>query len=128
MGYANVSYTSFFLDPHVFQFAWGLTEAHRTKRGQGKWLLRELLRRSLPEELIDRPKVGFGIPVGTWLRGPLRPWADELLDPALIAEQGLLDPSVVGQKWAAHRDENADLTHQIWPLLMFQAWLVEESR
>ncbi len=117
-----------FLDPHVFQFAWGLTEAHRTKRGQGKWLLRELLRRSLPEELIDRPKVGFGIPVGTWLRGPLRPWADELLDPALIAEQGLLDPSVVGQKWAAHRDENADLTHQIWPLLMFQAWLVEESR
>jgi asparagine synthase (glutamine-hydrolysing) len=117
-----------FLDPHVFQFAWGLTEAHRTRRGQGKWLLRDLLRRSLPEELINRPKVGFGIPVGTWLRGPLRTWADELLDPALVAEQGLLDPSVVGRKWTAHRDEGADLTFQIWSLLMFQAWLVEESR
>jgi asparagine synthase (glutamine-hydrolysing) len=116
-----------FLDPDLFQFAWGLSNDHRVRNGQGKWLLRELLRRSLPDHLIDRPKKGFAIPVGQWLRGPLRSWADDLLDPSLIMEQGLIDPTVVRQRWTAHRNGSADLTAQIWTLLMFQAWLVEES-
>ncbi len=117
-----------FLDPDLFQFAWGLSNDHRVRNGQGKWLLRELLRRSLPDHLIDRPKMGFGVPVGQWLRGPLRSWADELLDPALVKEQGLLDPAVVQQRWMTHRDGRADLTFQVWALLMFQAWLVAETR
>ena len=117
-----------FLDPDLFQFAWGLSNDHRVRNGQGKWLLRELLRRSLPDHLIDRPKMGFGVPVGQWLRGPLRSWADELLDPALVKEQGLLDPAVVQQRWMTHRDGRADLTFQVWSLLMFQAWLVAETR
>jgi asparagine synthase (glutamine-hydrolysing) len=72
--------------------------------------------------------MGFGVPVGQWLRGPLRSWADELLDPALVDEQGLLDPVIVERRWSAHREGRADLTFQVWSLLMFQAWLVEESR
>ena len=117
-----------FLDPDLFGFAWSLSNRHRYRNGQGKWLLRELLRRSLPDHLIDRPKMGFGVPVGQWLRGPLRPWADSLLDPSLIREQGLLSPTAVEHRWRAHRDGHADLTFQVWSLLMFQAWLVEESR
>ena len=117
-----------FLDPDLFRFAWGLSRDQRVRNGQGKWLLRELLRRSLPDHLIDRPKMGFGVPVGQWLQGPLRSWADELLDPALVEEQGLLDPVMVERRWSAHREGRADLTFQVWSLLMFQAWLVEESR
>jgi asparagine synthase (glutamine-hydrolysing) len=116
-----------FLDPDLFAFAWGLSREHRVRNGQGKWVLRELLRRSLPDHLIDRPKMGFGVPVGQWLRGPLRSWADELLDPALVDEQGLLDPVIVERRWTTHREGRADLTFQVWSLLMFQAWLVEES-
>jgi asparagine synthase (glutamine-hydrolysing) len=116
-----------FLDPDLFRFAWGLPHDHRVRKGQGKWVLRELLRRSLPDYLIDRPKMGFGVPIGHWLRGPLRSWADELLDPVLVKEQGFLDPTAVHQRWTTHRDGRADLTHQIWSLLMFQAWLVEET-
>jgi asparagine synthase (glutamine-hydrolysing) len=116
-----------FLDPDLFRFAWGLPHDHRVRKGQGKWVLRELLRRSLPDHLIDRPKMGFGVPIGHWLRGPLRSWADELLDPVLVKEQGFLDPTAVHQRWTTHRDGRADLTHQIWSLLMFQAWLVEET-
>ena len=115
-----------FLDPEMFDFAWSLSGDQRAKNGQGKWLLRELLRQSLPDHLIDRPKMGFGIPVGQWLRGPLRSWADELLDPSLVNEQGLLDPAVVDRRWTAHRGGRADLTHQVWSLLMFQAWLVAQ--
>jgi asparagine synthase (glutamine-hydrolysing) len=116
-----------FLDPDLFAFAWGLSREHRVRNGQGKWVLRELLRRSLPDHLIDRPKMGFGVPVGQWLRGPLRSWADELLDPALVKEQGLLDPVTVERRWTTHREGRADLTFQVWSLLMFQAWLVKES-
>ena len=117
-----------FLDPDLFQFAWGLSHSDRVREGQGKWILRELLRRDLPDNLIDRPKMGFGIPVGQWLRGPLRSWADDLLDPTLVREQGLLDPLIVQQRWMDHREGRADLTFQIWSILMFQAWLVGGPR
>ena len=112
-----------FLHPDVFSFAWGLSHDHRLRGGQGKWLLRKLLRRSLPDHLVDRPKMGFGIPIGEWLRGPLCRWAEELLDPALIREQGFLNPTTVERRWVAHRDGVADLSFQVWSLLMFQAWL-----
>ena len=115
-----------FLDPDLFNFAWGLSSADRARRGESKWLLRELLRRSLPDNLIDRPKMGFGVPVGQWLRGPLRSWAEELLCPALVKEQGILDPLIVERRWKAHREGRADLTLQIWSLLMFQSWLVTQ--
>jgi len=115
-----------FLDPGLFSLAWGLRPDQRVRDGRGKWLLKELLRRSLPDELIDRPKMGFGIPVGDWLRGPLRQWAGELLDPALVAEQGFLDPVMVQRRWDDHLAGRGDLVFQVWSLLMFQAWLVSE--
>ncbi|MDP6868392.1 MAG: asparagine synthase (glutamine-hydrolyzing) [Acidimicrobiales bacterium] len=115
-----------FLDPDLFSLAWGLRPDQRIREGRGKWLLKELLRRSLPDELIDRPKMGFGIPVGDWLRGPLRGWADELLDPGLVVEQGLLDPEMVRRRWEDHLAGRGDLVFQVWSLLMFQAWLVSE--
>ena len=116
-----------FLDPGLFAFAWGLRSDQRVRDGRGKWLLKELLRESLPDSLIDRPKMGFGIPVGDWLRGPLRGWAEELLDPSLVSEQGFLNPEVVSGRWSDHVERRGDLTFQIWSLLMFQAWLVAEQ-
>ena len=114
-----------FLDPALFEFAWGLSADDRVRDGQGKWVLRELLRRSLPDHLVDRPKMGFGVPIGDWIRGPMRPWAEDLLDPKLVSSQGYLDPEVVTGEWHAHRDCKADLTPQVWSLLMFQSWLAE---
>ncbi|MEI2419160.1 asparagine synthase C-terminal domain-containing protein, partial [Arthrospira platensis SPKY2] len=85
------------LDPAVFEFAWRLDPADRIRDGGGKWPLRQLLKRSLPEHLVDRPKMGFGVPVGQWLREPLRSWGDELLDPVAFRQQGYLDPVAVRQ-------------------------------
>jgi len=114
-----------FLDPGLFRFAWGPASDHRIRDGQGKWIVRQSLRRVLPDHLIDRPKVGFGIPIDEWLRGPLRPWADDLLDPAVIAGQGYLDPGLVAGYWRSHCDRTDDFTYQLWAILMFQAWLAE---
>ena len=114
-----------FLDPGLFRFAWGPASDHRIRDGQGKWIVRQSLRRVLPDHLIDRPKVGFGVPIDEWLRGPLRPWADDLLDPAVIAGQGYLDPGLVAGYWRSHCDRTDDFTYQLWAILMFQAWLAE---
>ena len=116
-----------FLDPALFRFAWGLPIDYRMQSGQGKWIIRQLLRRSLPDHLIDRPKIGFGVPISEWLRGPLESWANDLLDPSLVASQGFLDPELVAQYWANHRAKSGDFTYHLWALLMFQAWLVESG-
>jgi asparagine synthase (glutamine-hydrolysing) len=110
------------LDPTLFGFAWRLHSDDRVRAGNGKWVLRGLLHRHVPAELVDRPKMGFGIPVGDWLRGPLRGWVEDLLDPTLLAEQGHLDPEAVSARWTAHLDGRTDLIFQLWPILMFQAW------
>ena len=114
-----------FLDPELYRFAWGLPADHRIRDGQGKWIVRQFLRRQLPDHLIDRPKVGFGVPIGEWLRGPLKSWADDLLDPGLIASQEYLDPALVSRLWRSHSDRTDDFTYQLWAILMFQAWLTE---
>ena len=110
------------LDPTLFGFAWRLHGDDRVRAGNGKWVLRGLVHRHVPAELVDRPKMGFGIPVGDWLRGPLRGWVEDLLDPTLLAEQGHLDPEAVSARWTAHLDGRTDLILQLWPILMFQAW------
>lgn len=115
------------LDPEVYEFAWRLAPADRFREGGGKWPLRHLLMRSLPEHLIDRPKKGFGVPVGEWLRGPLATWAEDLLNPVALRRQGYLDTTTVRRLWQAHLDRTADHTHSLWSILMFQAWLQENS-
>jgi len=109
------------LDPNVV--AWSRTHPVPTRGGTSpKWPLREILLRRVPSELIDRPKMGFGVPVGSWLRGPLRSWADGLLDPQMIAQDGLLNPKPIRDMWSAHQRGGVDLGFPLWTVLMFQAW------
>ncbi len=110
-----------FLDHRVAELAWQLPLSMKIRGGVGKWVLRQLLDRHVPRALIDRPKAGFAIPIGPWLRGPLRSWADDLLDPALLRRQGWLQPEPVQRLWREHL-AGADHTPRLWSVLMWQAW------
>ncbi len=111
-----------FLDHRVAELAWRLPPSMRIRGGQGKWALRQLLDRHVPRTLIERPKQGFGIPLGDWLRGPLRPWAEPLLDPARLAREGHFHPAPITARWAQHLAGRGDHTASLWAVLMFQAW------
>lgn len=106
------------LDHRVVEFAWRLPWTRR----QGKRLLRTLLGRYLPRELYERPKMGFEVPIGPWLRGPLRAWAEDLLDTDTVRRGGVFSAPQVGQAWRKHLDGSADSPHLIWAILMFEAW------
>jgi asparagine synthase (glutamine-hydrolysing) len=113
------------LDPDVFSFAWGLHPDDRVKNGIGKWPLRQLLNRYVPAEIVERPKMGFGVPINKWLRNELRDWASELLDGQLLKEQGYFHAELIVRMWDEHVSETADRSTELWPILMFQAWLQE---
>ena len=110
------------LDHRLVELAWRLPMHMKVRGGVGKWVLRELLARDLPRPLFERPKAGFGIPVGSWLRGPLRPWAEDLLSPASLAADELFDVAAVRRVWDDHTSGRWDAGHELWPMLMFQAW------
>jgi asparagine synthase (glutamine-hydrolysing) len=112
-----------FLDRRVFDLAWRLPMDVKLREGTTKWLLRQVLYRHVPSELVERPKMGFGFPIGAMLRGPLRPWAEELLDEGRLRRQGLLDPAPVRRAWRQHVNGRADLAHELWDILALQAWL-----
>lgn len=112
-----------FLDQNVVRLAWRLPLRMKLRDGRGKWALRQLLDRYVPAELIERPKSGFGIPVGKWLRGPLRDWAESLLDRDRLRDEGFFDTDVVSRTWNEHLSGRRDWTSRLWSLLMFQAWL-----
>jgi asparagine synthase (glutamine-hydrolysing) len=112
-----------FLDHRVVEFAWQTPLSMKVSNGQGKWLLRELLRKYLPNNLIDRPKMGFSVPIDIWLRGPLREWAESLLDENLLISQGFLNPAPIRQKWKEHITGVREWHFYLWDVLMFQAWL-----
>jgi asparagine synthase (glutamine-hydrolysing) len=111
-----------FLDPALVAFAWRLPLAMKIRHGQGKWLLRQVLKQYLPSSLIDRPKMGFGIPLDTWLRGPLRDWGEALLDKRRLALGGLFDPQPIRAKWAEHLSGRRNWQSALWCVLMFEAW------
>lgn len=115
------------LDHRVVEFAWRLPPAAKVRDGQGKWLLRQVLHRHVPEALVERPKAGFGLPVGAWLRGPLREWAEGLLDAGRLAREGFLDPGAVRGLWDGHLGGRRDRADQLWDVLMFQSWLERSS-
>ncbi|MCA1670698.1 MAG: asparagine synthase C-terminal domain-containing protein, partial [Actinobacteria bacterium] len=110
------------LDHRVVEFAWRLPPHLRVGRRHGKHLLRKVLFRHVPPSLIERPKAGFDPPVGAWLRGPLRNWAESLLDQRVLAADGYLDPRPIRRCWAEHLDGTRNWDYRLWSVLMFQAW------
>lgn len=111
-----------FLDPDFLAASARLPTQMKIRDGQGKWALRQILYRHVPRDLIERPKTGFGIPVGEWLRGPLRSWAEDLLSEENLRRDGLIDPAPVRQAWAEHLSGRRDWTHRLWIILMLMAW------
>ncbi|MCL7939440.1 asparagine synthase (glutamine-hydrolyzing) [Halomonas sp. ATCH28] len=111
-----------FLDPEVFHTAWHIPVETRLKEGQGKWVLRQLLYRHVPRELIDRPKMGFAIPLDAWLSGPLRDWAEDLLSTASLQALPMLDAGQVRRLWQAHLKGQGHHAQQLWAVLQLLAW------
>jgi asparagine synthase (glutamine-hydrolysing) len=112
-----------FLDHRIVEFAWHLPLSMKIRGNQGKWLLRQLLYKYVPRALVERPKTGFGVPIDSWLRGPLREWAESLLYGSSITNGGIIDPSLVREKWREHLSGARNWQYYLWDVLMFQAWL-----
>lgn len=117
-----------YLDPSLIEFAWRLPPAWKVRNGQGKWLLRGVLQRYVPRELTQRPKMGFGVPLAAWLRGPLREWAEAQLAPARLRAGGFLEAEPIRKKWQEHLRGTRNWQYHLWGALMFQAWLEHERR
>lgn len=113
------------LDHTIVEYAWRIPLSMKIREGKGKWILRELLYRYVPQHLIDRPKMGFGVPIDAWLRGPLKVWAADLLAQETLARQRYLDPDIIWKAWNEHQSGKTDHSHKLWGVLMFQAWLQE---
>lgn len=111
------------LDHRIVAFAARLPTGLLVRDGATKWPLRQLLYRHVPRDLVERPKKGFAVPLETWLRGPLREWAEALIDPVRLAREGLLDPAPVQRAWAEHQGGHRNLQYRLWTVLMLQSWL-----
>lgn len=116
------------LDHRVVEFAWRLPMDAKVRNGGGKWILRQLLRRYMPQRLIDRPKQGFDVPIAVWLRGPLRIWASDIFADMRLSGDGIFDRAKVERCWRDHLDGRQDHSRDLWPALMFQAWRNEARR
>ena len=117
-----------FLDHRVVEFALGLPLSMKMRDGESKWILRRVLEKYVPSKLFERPKMGFGVPIDRWLRGPLKQWAGDLLSPDRLKREGYLHPGEITRKWNEHQAGNRNWHHQLWTVLMFQAWLEGETR
>ena len=115
-----------FLSPELITFAWQLPQSMKIQNGTGKRILKTLLHRYVPKELVDRPKMGFGVPLDSWLRGPLKEWADSLLNEKALQASGLLQGVPVQEKWQAHLTGERNYQSLLWNVLMFQAWFLRK--
>jgi asparagine synthase (glutamine-hydrolysing) len=110
------------LDHRVVEFAWRLPHSLKIRNGTGKWILRQVLARRIPPALFERPKMGFSVPLSAWLRGPLRPWAEDLLSADTLAADGIFSVATVRRAWGDLMSGRRDTAMEIWAVLMFQAW------
>ena len=116
-----------FLDHEVMALAWRVPLRLKRRSGQGKWLLREVLYRYVPRDLVERPKKGFGVPLHSWLSGPLREWSENLLHPVRLGREGFFSPAAIAELWARHRSGAQRVQEVLWTVLMFQAWLESQG-
>lgn len=117
-----------FLDINVINFAWKLPQSLKINGSDTKWILRDILRRYVPSYLTDRPKMGFGIPLGGWLRGPLRGWAEDLLSQKKIKCYGIFSEEEIRIIWKSHLEGKSGLQNKIWAILMFQSWIETQTK
>jgi asparagine synthase (glutamine-hydrolysing) len=110
------------LDHRVVELSWRLPQRFKLRGGVGKWLLRQIAHKYVPKDLLERPKMGFGVPIDQWLKGPLKDWAENLLSPSALRAAGLLKAEPIAEKWAEHQSGARNWQHFLWNVLMFQAW------
>jgi asparagine synthase (glutamine-hydrolysing) len=115
------------LDHRVIEFAWRLPLSLKLRRGTGKWALRQVLDKYVPRRLVERPKRGFHMPIADWLRGPLRDWAEALLDERRLRDSGMFQPQPIRQKWSQHLTGETRWDYELWTVLMFQSWLTANA-
>ena len=116
-----------FLDHKLIEYVWKIPHSLKFRNGSGKWILKQILNQYVPKNLTERPKMGFEIPIGSWLRGPLRDWAENLLNQKRLQQERYFNPQLIRDKWAEHLSGKKNWQYDLWDILMFQAWIDEND-